>query len=58
MEALETIVDKVGISETVRMLAEVCEEKAEQATDDEELADIWNNAADDLNDLDFNEAIE
>jgi hypothetical protein len=57
LDALETIVDKVGISETIRLLATVCSEKADHiraSYSDEELAELWEDAAEELDNIDFN----
>jgi hypothetical protein len=55
LERLSEIVETNGISETVRMLAEVCSDNADEAGDDEELADLWGDAAEALDNLDLND---
>jgi hypothetical protein len=56
IETLHEIVEKNGISETVRMLAEVCSDKADEAGDDSELVEVWADAAEELDNLDLNDS--
>ena len=52
--ALEKIIDRNGLAETVDVMAEICSEKADHirsSYDDDELADQWDGAAEELQDL-------
>jgi hypothetical protein len=58
-DELESLVDKNGLSGTLQALAQICSEKADHirsSYDDDETADLWEEVADDLNDIDAGDA--
>ena len=54
IEVLESIIDEIGLSETIRLLMTVCSGRASDFYEDEnqEEGDDWGNAADQLQNID------
>lgn len=49
---LEKIVDRIGIVATLGMLADVCDDYANDSDEDDEHADSWASIAQQLNEID------